>query len=162
LRPLTTMNRSGSFPRRPQLFPRFQIASKKMPAPRRQKGIAMMQGLTAVCRQCNKRFQLSRYSNRFRRAGSTTIKSTRFCGPACRQAAWRKRNAERPKSSPGTSTHRAVTRDSQIVENAKKIRASKTVLDAEIYARHRWEDRVNSSGVPIQVAQLHQSTLVRP
>jgi hypothetical protein len=123
--------------------------------------IAMKQDKTAVCRECKKRFALGRYSNRFRRVGSTTIKNSRFCSSACKQTAWRRRNAGQLKSSAGTASHRAVTRESQIIENIKKIRALKTVLDAEIYGRYRWEDRVSSSGVPIQVTQLHRSGLVR-
>jgi hypothetical protein len=43
----------------------------------------------------------------------------------------------------------------------KRILGPAYVLDAEIYGRYRWEDRVSSSGVPIQVTQLHRSGLVR-
>jgi len=38
---------------------------------------------------------------------------------------------------------------------------ARRVLDAEIYARYDWEDRVSSGGIPIRVAQLRPSALVR-
>src|SRR5262245_17858622 len=72
-------------------------------------GAIAMETTTAVCRQCNKRFPLSRRSNQHHRASGSPHQATRFCGPACKQAAWRKRNAERPKSVEGTNTHATVT-----------------------------------------------------
>jgi hypothetical protein len=124
-------------------------------------GAIAMEATTAVCRQCNKRFLLSRRSNQHRRASGSPHQATRFCGPACKQAAWRKRNAERSKSTEGTNTHATVTRVSQRIEKTQEIRAEKTILGIEIYSRYGWEDRVSSGGVPIKVAQLRQSVLVR-
>jgi hypothetical protein len=120
-----------------------------------------MRGMTAVCRECKKRFHLSRHSNRFCRASSTTIKNSRFCSAKCKQAAWRKRNVGRLKPALGINTHRAVTSYSQAIENTKGIRAPKTVIDAEIYARYRWEDHASPDGVRIMVAELRPSALVR-
>src|SRR5262245_61781486 len=108
-----------------------------------------MEATTAICRQCNKRFPLSRRSNQHHRASGSPHQATRFCGPACKQAAWRKRNAERPKSAEGTNTHATVTRPLQRIENIQEIRAEKTVLGVEMYSRHGWEDRMSSGGVPI-------------
>jgi hypothetical protein len=119
-----------------------------------------MQYLTAVCRECKKRFPLPQNSNQHHRGGSPR-KSMRFCSSACKQSAYRKRSTDRSKSVPATTPHAAVTRHSQIIENIEGIRASKTVCDVEIYAPHHWEDRVSSDGVPILVSQLRQSVLVR-
>ena len=120
-----------------------------------------MQGITAVCRECHKRFELSRRSNQHHRASGSLHRATRFCSRACKQAAYRKRNAGRPKSVQGTIRHATVTRPLQNVENVKEIRASKTILDAEIYTRYRWEDRASSDGMRIMVAELRPSALVR-
>ena len=120
-----------------------------------------MEATTAVCRQCNKRFPLSRRSNQHHRASGSPHQATRFCGPACKQAAWRKRNAERSKSAESTNTHATVTRALQYIEKTQEIQAEKTVLGVEIYSRYGWEDRVSSGGVPVKVAQLRQSALVR-
>ena len=35
------------------------------------------------------------------------------------------------------------------------------LVETEVFGPHRWEDRVSSGGVPIQVAQLRKSVLVR-
>jgi hypothetical protein len=121
-----------------------------------------MEATTALCRECNKRFPLSRHSNRFGRAGSI-VRNSRFCTPACRQAAYRKRNGpEGKKPASGTTPLRAVTRESQAIEKTRGIRAPKTALEIEIWGQHRWEDRISSGGVPIQVGRLRQSALVRP
>jgi hypothetical protein len=122
-----------------------------------------MDATTAFCRACNKRFHLSQYSNRFRRASATPIKNSRFCSPRCRQAAYRARavTSDAEALPLGTDTLRAVTRPLHTIENIKGIRASKTVLGVAIYAPHNWEDRTSSGGVPTKVARLGRSALVR-
>src|SRR5262245_48603212 len=61
----------------------------------------------------------------------------------------------------GTNTHATVTRVLQCIEKTQEIRAGKTVLGVEIYSRYGWEDRVSSGGLPIKVAHLRPSALVR-
>jgi hypothetical protein len=119
-----------------------------------------MDSTTAVCRECNKRFPLSRRSNQHRRASGSRHRASRFCSPACKQSAYRQRNANRPRKASVTA-YATVTRLSQLVGNIDGSRAPKTVLGAEIYGRYRWEDRVSAGGVPIKVARLRQSVLVR-
>src|SRR5262249_55113621 len=121
----------------------------------------MTDSATAVCRECEKRFPLKRRSNRYQRASGAHHKGTRFCSPACRQLAYRKRNANRLKSAPGVATHRTVTRPPEPIENIGGIRAPKTVLDVEVFAPHHWEPRISSGGISIMVAQLGKSPLVR-
>jgi|SRR5262245_10332227 len=116
---------------------------------------------TAVCRECDKRFPLTRRSNQHQRASGAHHKGSRFCSAACKQLAYRKRNANRLKSAPGINTHATVTRPLQPIENIGGIRGQKTVLDVEIFAPHRWEPRRSSGGVPIMVARLGKSALVR-
>jgi hypothetical protein len=92
----------------------------------------------------------------------------RFCSPGCKQAAWRSRNAKRAVSGAGgTHTHAAVTRPSEPIDNIAEFRTEKTteprlsdLIEIEVFAPHRWEDRISSDGVPIKVARL-QSVLVR-
>jgi hypothetical protein len=124
-----------------------------------------MEASTAVCRNCGDRFPISRHSNRYGSASRSRIKSSRFCSAKCKQAAYRSRNTERANNgisdASATTLLRAVTQPLQTIENTAEIRASKTVLGQEIYARHGWEDRVSSGGVAIKVAQLGRPVLVR-
>jgi|SRR6516164_3915911 len=115
-----------------------------------------MDATTAVCRQCNKRFPLRRRSNQHQRASGRPHKGTRFCGPGCKQAAYRAR-----KSQGGTTPHATVTRPLEPIENASRIRAPKTVLDIEVWGAHDWEARESSGRVPIMVARLGKSALIR-
>jgi hypothetical protein len=43
---------------------------------------------TAVCRECRKRFLLSRRCNQHRHAGGAPHNGSRFCSPRCKQAAY--------------------------------------------------------------------------
>jgi hypothetical protein len=84
---------------------------------------------TAVCRECRKRFLLSRRSNQHRRAGGAPHNGSRFCTPGCKQAAYRKRSAGRFKTAQGANTHATVTRRLQGIENVGEIGTKKTLLD---------------------------------
>jgi hypothetical protein len=87
-----------------------------------------MEAITAVCRECKKRFPLGRRANQHRRANGSLNKTRRFCSSACKQAAYRRRsrNADRPKMVPGTNAHAAVTRPLEHIETVGKIRTEKT------------------------------------
>jgi hypothetical protein len=52
----------------------------------------MADALTAVCRECMKRFPLGRRANQHRRANGSLNKTRLFCGSACKQAAYRRRS----------------------------------------------------------------------
>jgi hypothetical protein len=123
--------------------------------------IAKREFATAVCRHCGERYALARHSNRFQRANGPTVKTTRFCSPKCRQAAYRARA--------GSNTHRAVTRSSEPIDNVVEFRPVLTtdpalmrhIVETEVFAPFKWEDGVSSDGVPIQVSRLRKSVLVR-
>jgi hypothetical protein len=130
-----------------------------------------MEATTAVCRQCSKRFSLSRRSNQHR-AGGSFHRATRFCSAACKQARYRNtRNAQRPqerlKSAPATYVAATVTRPLEHIEIIGEFRTKKTtelrrrLIEIEVFGPHRWEDRTGSGGVPIQVSRLRPSSLVR-
>jgi hypothetical protein len=89
---------------------------------------------TAVCRECRKRFLLSRRSNQHRHAGGAPHNGSRFCSPRCKQAAYRKRNAGRLE----TDTHATVTCRLEDVENVGEIGTKKTVLDPRIVPDKRY------------------------
>src|SRR5262245_4847163 len=72
---------------------------------------------TTTCRECGERFPLNRRSNQYGRASGILHKGTRFCSAACKQLAYRKRNANHLKSVPGTVAHATVTRSPQVIEN---------------------------------------------
>jgi hypothetical protein len=116
---------------------------------------------TAVCRYCGKRHTLARHSNRYQRAGRPTIKTTRFCSSKCRQAAYRARSATTPL--------RAVTCPSETIDNNGEFRPVLTtdhallrhIVQTEVFAPFKWEDRVSSGGVPIKVSRLAKPALVR-
>jgi len=126
----------------------------------------MRESLTAVCRHCEKSFQLSIHSNRFHRK-SRPVKATRFCSPACKQAAYRARAVTRNAKKPaeGTNGRRAVTRSSAPIDNTAEFSTQKTTLsllwDTELWSRFPWEERISSDGVPIKVSRLASSILVR-
>jgi hypothetical protein len=123
--------------------------------------IAKRESATAVCRQCGERYTLARHSNRYQRVDGPTVKSARFCSPKCRQGAYRKRVATTPL--------RAVTSPSEPIDNVVKFGPVLTtestlmrhIVETEVFAPFRWGDRVSSGGVPIQVARLGKSALVR-
>jgi hypothetical protein len=133
---------------------------------------------TTVCRECGRRFPRGRRSNRHRRASGSPHNGARFCSSGCKQAAYRKRNAERLKVVQGTDAHTTVTRSVQYIENVEGIRTRKTVrpslklapsgpimgpahvLDAEVFGGRIWEHTVSSGGVPIQVGRLRARSLV--
>jgi hypothetical protein len=132
---------------------------------------------TTVCRECGKRFPLGRRSNRHRRAGGSPHNGARFCSSGCKQAAYRKRNAERLKVVQGTHAHTTVTRSVQNIENVEGIRTRKTVrpspklasggpivgpadvLATEVFGGRIWEHAVSSGGVPLQVGRLRARSL---
>ena len=87
---------------------------------------------TAVCRECRKRFLLSRRSNQHRHAGGVPHNGSRFCSPRCKQAAYRKRSAGRLKTAQGANTHATVTCRLEDIENVGEIGTKKTVLDPRI------------------------------
>jgi hypothetical protein len=123
--------------------------------------IAKRESATAICRHCGQRYTLARHSNRYQRAGGATIKTTRYCTQKCRQAAYRARA--------GTYTHRAVTSRSEPIDNVVEFGTVLTtdhtlmrnIIETEVFAPFRWEDRVSSDGVPIQVSRLGKSVLLR-
>jgi len=133
---------------------------------------------TAACRECDKRFPLGRRSNRHRRAGGSPHNGARFCSSACKQAAYRKRNAERLKVVQGTDTHTTVTapeiskspqgvaggiftvRPSPKLVARGPIVGPARVLGAELVGGRIWEPRISSCGVPIQVGRLRARSLV--
>ena len=126
---------------------------------------------TTTCRECGERFPLNRRSNQHGRASGAPHKGTRFCSPACKQLAYRKRNAKRLKSAPGTATHATVTRSPQVIENigapdtdltdfGAPIRAPERVIDAEVWGNRHWESKVSSGGVPIEIGRLRPRALV--
>jgi hypothetical protein len=82
-----------------------------------------MEATTAICRECKKRFPLGRQANQHRRANGSLNRARRFCGSACKQAAYRRRsrNAKPEKVAQGTNTHAAVTRPSERIENVKEF-----------------------------------------
>jgi hypothetical protein len=133
----------------------------------------MIPAATTVCRECAKRFPLGRRSNRHRRASGSPHNGTRFCSPRCKQAAYRKRNAERLKAIQGTNTHTTVTRSVENIESVEEIRTKKKglapssaimgparVLDAEVFGGRTWKHTVSSGGVPIEVSRLRRRALV--
>jgi hypothetical protein len=87
-----------------------------------------MEAITAVCRECKKRFPLGRRANQHRRANGSLNKTRRFCSSACKQAAYRRRsrNAKAEKVVQGINTHAAVTRPLEHIETIGKIRTEKT------------------------------------
>ena len=87
---------------------------------------------TAVCRECRKRFLLSRRSNQHRHAGGAPHNGSRFCSPRCKQAAYRKRNAGRLKTAQGANTQATVTCPVEDIENVGEIGTKKTVLHPRI------------------------------
>jgi hypothetical protein len=93
---------------------------------------------TAVCRECRKRFLLSRRSNQHRHAGGAPHNGSRFCSPRCKQAAYRKRNAGRLKTAQGANTHATVTRRLEGIENVGEIETKKRVLDPRIVPDKRY------------------------
>jgi hypothetical protein len=137
-----------------------------------------MESATAVCRHCKRRFPLSLRSNQYHRRTGEHHKAARFCGAACKQAAYRKRNAEKAhngfKSAQGPDTHATVTgrqdpskSPNQINGLAEansahlKVLGPAEVVETEVFAPHHWENCVSSGGVRIQVAQLRKSFLQR-
>jgi hypothetical protein len=93
---------------------------------------------TAVCRECRKRFLLSRRSNQHRHAGGAPHNGSRFCSARCKQAAYRKCSAGRLKAAQGANTHATVTRRLEDIENVREIGTKKTVLDSRIVHDKRY------------------------
>jgi hypothetical protein len=93
---------------------------------------------TAVCRECRKRFLLSRRSNQHRHAGGAPHNGSRFCSPRCKQAAYHKRNAGRLNTAQGANTHATVTCRLEDIENVGEIGTKKTVLDPRIVPDKRY------------------------
>src|SRR5262249_57754400 len=112
-----------------------------------------MDTTTAVCRECNKRFPLSRRSNQHRQSGKFH-KGTRFCGPRCKQKAYRAR-----KSFGGTTPHATVTRPLQLIEKIHGIRGPKTVLHVEVWGDRTWRPAISSDGVTILCGRLRPRAL---
>jgi hypothetical protein len=127
---------------------------------------------TTVCRECRKRFPLGRRSNRHRRAGGSPHNGARFCSSGCKQAAYRKRNAEPLKVVQGTNTHRTVTASeiSQSLQRAAvgvftvlgPIVGPVHVLAAEVFGGRTWEHAISSAGIAIQVSRIRPRALVGP
>jgi len=151
----------------------------------------MIEPATAVCRHCAKRFNRRRHANRYQRAGGNVMASMAYCSPACRQAAYRVRkdinagipaSARRPrigkrrlrasvteaiKRGSGTDLASSVTQPKIPSQIQRAARGEKTplplsrLIEIEVFDPHRWEHRISSGGVPIQVAQLRPSILLR-
>src|SRR5262245_3376954 len=74
---------------------------------------------------------------------------------------------EAPKAVPGTDLASSVTQPeipSQIqgaVTPEKTILPQSLVIETEMFGPHCWEERVSSGGVPIKVARLRPSALLR-
>jgi hypothetical protein len=153
----------------------------------------MREPATAVCRHCDKRFNLRRHTNRYQHAGGNLIGSMAYCSPACRQAAYRirkdiragipasarrhrigKRRLRPPasvtkaiKPSLGTNLASSVTEHEILSRIQWAAWCEKTplpfqrLIEIELFGPHYWEHRISSGGVPIQVAQLRPSALLR-
>ena len=133
---------------------------------------------TAVCRNpgCGRRYPLSRHSNQHQYAGKRRVQHSRYCSNACRQAIYRKRREHVAcvTQTPGRGNVPAcVTRPLEHVESKGEFQAQKTVLglangriegpediiEVEVFGARRWERRISSGGVEIEVSRLRPRAL---